>query len=221
MEGRLLLVDDEVAVLDILSEYFVAQGYDVQTATSGEEALKHVLDTRPDLVLLDVRMPGIDGVEVLSRLRTMDPDIAVIMVTANEDVDLARQTLKLGAFDYVAKPFDFDYLLRAAAAAIVNAGGRRPTPPSAGPWRELASTVFQAARGIEGDARRSTGARLEQAALTAARHAGAGRLDSSREQLAEIELLLAVATQLGDLDSAASDAVAAAVGAARRALPAA
>jgi DNA-binding NtrC family response regulator len=129
MEGQLLLVDDEVPVLDILSEYFVAQGYDVQTATSGEEALRRVAERRPDLVFLDVRMPGIDGLEVLKRLRTAHPEIAVIMVTANEDADLARHTMKLGAFDYVAKPFDFDYLSRAASAAIVHAGGAAPPAP--------------------------------------------------------------------------------------------
>ena len=223
MEGRLLLVDDELAVLDILSEYFVAQGYDVETATSGEDALKRVRDQPPDLVMLDVRMPGIDGVEVLSRLRATDPEIPVIMVTANEDVDLARQMLQLGAFDYVGKPFDFDYLARAASAALLRGDGTnghaaRPTPQA---WTALTHAVFRAARGITGEARRSTGERLEQAVLAAVRHGGAGRLDSSREQLTELELLLGVAVELGDLDTTTRDAVAAAVGAARRTLPAA
>jgi DNA-binding response OmpR family regulator len=224
MEGRLLLVDDEAAVLDILSEYFVAQGYDVETATSGEDALQRVRDKRPDLVMLDVRMPGLDGVEVLTRLRAMDPGVAVIMVTANEDVELARQTLKLGAFDYVAKPFDFDYLTRAASAALLHVGGsQRAAASSAGTeaWPQLVLAVFRAARDVAGGARRSTADRLEQAALAAARHAGAGRIESTREQLAELQLLLDVAVQLGDLDPPARDAVAAAVGAARRTLPAA
>lgn len=222
MEGRLLLVDDEVAVLDILSEYFVAQGYDVETAINGEEALTLVRQKRPDLVLLDVRMPGLDGVEVLTRLRATEPDLAVIMVTANEDVELARHTLQLGAFDYVAKPFDFDYLSRAAAAALAHIGAADPAAREAtGAWTTLVESVFRAARTIAPDARRSTAERLEQAALAAARHAGAGRIDSSREQLAELELVLAVALRLGDIEPRTRDAVAAAVGGARRTLPAA
>jgi DNA-binding response OmpR family regulator len=222
MEGRLLLVDDEAAVLDILSEYFVAQGYDVETATSGEDALERVRDKRPDLVMLDVRMPGLDGVEVLTRLRATDPGVAVIMVTANEDVELARQTLKLGAFDYVAKPFDFDYLARAASAALLHVDGshQASSSPALEAWPGLVLAAFRAARGVA-DARRSTADRLEQAALAAARHAGAGRVDSTREQLAELELLLDVAVRLGDLDPPTRDAVAAAVGSARRTLPAA
>ena len=110
MEGRLLLVDDELAVLDISSEYFVAQGYDVETATSGEDALKRVRDQRPDLVMLDVRMPGIDGVEVLS-----------------EDVDLARQLeLLLGVAVDLG---DLDPTTREAVAAAV--GAARRTLPAA------------------------------------------------------------------------------------------
>src|SRR5947208_2963427 len=71
MEGRLLLVDDDPGVLDLLNEYFAGQGYDVEVATSGEVALSAVRAKRPDLVILDIRMPGIDGVEVLRRLRRL------------------------------------------------------------------------------------------------------------------------------------------------------
>src|SRR5207249_6329073 len=72
MEGRLLLVDDDPGVLDLLNEYFAGQGYDVEVATSGEVALSAVRAKRPDLVILDIRMPGIDGVEVLRHLRRQD-----------------------------------------------------------------------------------------------------------------------------------------------------
>ncbi len=121
--GRILVVDDEAPVREVLSEYFTTQGYAVDTAASGNEALAAIRRARPDLVLLDIRMPGIDGVEVLRRIREADDGVAVIMVTANEDVVLARETLKLGAFDYVAKPFDFSYLDRAVAAGLVRSGG--------------------------------------------------------------------------------------------------
>jgi two-component system response regulator (stage 0 sporulation protein F) len=105
--GRILIVDDEQTVLEVLSEYFTTQGYTTRTASGGAEALAAVERERPDLVLLDVRMPGLDGVEVLRRLRQADQRLAVIMVTANEDLALAKETLKIGAFDYVAKPYDF------------------------------------------------------------------------------------------------------------------
>src|SRR5207247_298063 len=81
----------------VLSEYFTSQGHTVDEAANGDEALATIRRDRPDLVLLDIRMPGIDGVEVLRRIRKLDGTLSVIMVTANEDVTLARETLELGA----------------------------------------------------------------------------------------------------------------------------
>jgi two-component system response regulator (stage 0 sporulation protein F) len=109
--GRILVVDDEAPVREVLTEYFSSHGYTVDTASNGNDALATIRRDRPDLVLLDVRMPGIDGVEVLRRIRKLDDTLTVIMVTANEDVALARETLRLGALDYVAKPFDDEELL--------------------------------------------------------------------------------------------------------------
>lgn len=122
MEGHLLLVDDEPAVRDLLHEYFAGQGYTVSTA-DGETALAAVRAQRPDLVMLDVRMPGLDGVEVLRRLRRHDTTLPVVMLTANEDVELARELLGMGAFDYVAKPFDFAHLEQVVIAGLLHGGG--------------------------------------------------------------------------------------------------
>src|SRR5213593_5123888 len=124
--GRILVVDDEAPVREVLTEYFGTEGYAVEAAGSGIEALTAIRDGRADLVLLDVRMPGLDGIQVLRRIRELTESVPVIMVTANEDVGLAKQTLKLGAFDYVAKPFDFDYLDRAVAAALARVGDKTP-----------------------------------------------------------------------------------------------
>ncbi len=146
-QGRLLLVDDEAPVLEVLNEYFSSQGYAVETASTGADALTVAQHYRPDLVLLDIRMPGMDGVEVLKKLRELDPDLAVIMVTANEDSALARETLKIGAFDYVSKPFDFGHLDRAVSAAIVHSGGLAPvgTTEATPDWFQgLALQVFRA-----------------------------------------------------------------------------
>jgi len=225
--GRLLIVDDEEPVVEVLSDYFSGQGYQVGTARNGAEALAAVRRTRPDLVLLDVRMPGIDGVEVLRRIRALDGALPVIMVTANEDVALARETLKIGAFDYVAKPFDFAYLDRTVAAGLARAGGPRPAEaiteepeaaPADDPWRYLARVVFRLARSMPDGARGSTGGRLEAAALAAAREGAAARTTSAGEHLDEIELLADIAEDLGDLSGPDLAELEAAIGAARAAL---
>jgi DNA-binding response OmpR family regulator len=212
--GRILVVDDEEPVRDVPCEYFESQGFGVEAAPDGEAALAALGRLRPDLVLLDVRMPGIDGVEVLRRIRRADPDVPV-MVTANEDVALAKEMLKLGAFDYVAKPFDFSYLDRGVSEAA-------ETPePADGPWPALARAVFRAARGMAAVARGSTGSRLETAALAAARLAASGQSKEAAQHLGELALLLTIAAELGDLTGPDLAAVESALSSARRALPSA
>ncbi|OGK82235.1 MAG: hypothetical protein A2050_11845 [Candidatus Rokubacteria bacterium GWA2_73_35] len=220
--GRILIVDDEEPVREVLGEYFATQGYAVETAGSGTDALAVVERERPDLVLLDVRMPGLDGVETLRRIRTLDGAVVVIMVTANEDVALARETLKIGAFDYVAKPFDFSYLDRAVAAAFLQAGGlapARPAPPANEAWSSLARAVFHATRRMSGPARTATGARLEDTALAAAREAVGGHPDAACQWLGQLELLVEIAADLGDLPAAERAVVERALEATRRSLP--
>ena len=106
---RILIVDDEPLIIEVLGEHFKA-GYDVDTAMNGTDALAAVLRQRPDLVLMDINMPRMNGVEVLKDIKKIDESIPVIMVTANEQVALAAEALKSGAFGYVPKPFDFRYL---------------------------------------------------------------------------------------------------------------
>ena len=224
--GRILVVDDEGPVREVLSEYFTSQGYTVDEAPNGDEALATIRRNRPDLVLLDIRMPGIDGVEVLRRIRKLDGTLSVIMVTANEDVTLARETLELGAFDYVAKPFDYEYLDRTVSAGLVQSSATSAADEAvkADPWRRLAHAIFRATRAMNATARASTGTRLEAAALAAAREAAARRASVATEHLEhleEIELLLSIAADLGDLPGTDRTLVETALEAARRALPAA
>jgi two-component system, response regulator, stage 0 sporulation protein F len=212
MGGRLLLVDDDPAVLDVLSEYFVGQGYKVSVASNGEAALSGVRVHRPDLVLLDIRMDGLDGVEVLRRLRRLDATLPVVMVTANEDVTLARETLTLGAFDYVAKPFDFSHLDTVVSAAVLHGGTTsEAASDESDAWTALATLVFQAVRGMAEAGRRSTGERMEAAVLEAARLRLAGRNDDARACLGELRLLLMLAGELGDLTAARREPIAAAL----------
>ncbi len=220
--GRILVVDDEPPVREVLTEYFATQGYVVQSAGNGNDALAAITRERPDLVLLDIRMPGIDGVETLRRIRELDEAVPVIMVTANEDVALARETLKLGAFDYVAKPFDFGYLDRAVAAGLVQAGipavWEKPAEAPRDVWTNLAEAVFRATRGMDAGARASTGMRLESATLAAAREAAAGRQAGAVEHLGELALLLTLTADLRDLPDSDRAQIEAAREAARRTL---
>ena len=106
---RLLIVDDEPLILEVLTEHFKSE-YDVDTALNGADALGAILRARPDVVMLDINMPRMNGVEVLKDIKQIDESIAVIMVTANEQVAMAAEALRNGAFGYVPKPFDFRYL---------------------------------------------------------------------------------------------------------------
>jgi two-component system response regulator (stage 0 sporulation protein F) len=222
--GRILIVDDEAPVREVLNDYFVERGYVVFMASNGEEALAAFTREGPDVVLLDVRMPGIDGMQVLKRLREADPDVPVIMVTANEDLETARETLSIGAFDYVAKPFDFEHLNRTVVAAIVHSGGTPLGDSGFGatlpdPWSRLVTEVFRSVRGMDREARASTGVRLEDAALAAAREAMAGRLAEATSHLTEIKLLVAVASSLGDLPASGRAVIDGALETAEAALP--
>jgi DNA-binding response OmpR family regulator len=221
--GRMLIVDDEAPVRDLLSDYFVERRFTVNTAGDGLEALAAFARERPDVVLLDVRMPGLDGLAVLRRLREADPGVAVIMVTANEDLAIARETLAIGAFDYVAKPFDFEHLDRTVVTAMVHSGRPVATATDVAaeaedPWNRLVSDVFRAVREMQPGTRVSTGARLEDAALFAARQALAGRPAQAAPHLAEIRLLVDVADRLGDLPATARSILDAALAAAEAAL---
>ncbi len=107
---RVLVVDDEPDAVELLTEFLRAKGYEVSTASDGEEALRKVKEDRPHLILLDVRMPKLNGMEVLRRVREIDREVGVIMVTAVNEEETGREALKLGAFDYITKPLDLKYL---------------------------------------------------------------------------------------------------------------
>jgi CheY-like chemotaxis protein len=109
--SRILLIDDDPGVIDMLRTFLEASksGYLVDTALSGEAGLAAVAERRPDVVLLDLRMPGLDGLEVIKRIRAIDPSIPVIMVTSASYQETS-QALKSGAFAYIAKPFELRYI---------------------------------------------------------------------------------------------------------------
>lgn len=108
---RILLVDDDKNLSRVIVEYLTEiRGHTVRAVASGEEALAALEHERPDIVLLDVMMPGIGGMETLARMRALAPDMPVLMVTASDDAGLTRKALSLGAAGYVTKPFHLDDL---------------------------------------------------------------------------------------------------------------
>ncbi|MBL9081445.1 MAG: sigma-54-dependent Fis family transcriptional regulator [Planctomycetales bacterium] len=132
--SRVLIVDDEESICWGLSRLLKDEGYDVTTAASAEEALATVESAPPDLALLDVRLPGIDGLTALERLRRAKHDFPVIVVTAYGNLDTAVLAVDRGAFDYLTKPFDLEHVVevvkRASESLAKNAGPRLAPPPA-------------------------------------------------------------------------------------------
>src|SRR5215510_11209708 len=110
MSGRILIVDDEKALLIALRGLLSKEGYQVETAASGEEALRRIESGSFHVVVTDLSMDGVSGMQVLERARAFDPDLAVVMITAHGSEKAAVQAMKLGATDYLPKPFDNDEL---------------------------------------------------------------------------------------------------------------
>jgi DNA-binding NtrC family response regulator len=117
-EPRILIVDDEEVVRDVLQRILKEAGYDVTAAVDGEHALDILCQAEHEIVLLDIKMPGMTGIEVLAKLTAEWPDICVIMVTAVVDAQTAVKAMKLGAFDYITKPFDRDDVVQKVGEAI-------------------------------------------------------------------------------------------------------
>ena len=117
-KGRILIVDDELAVRDALGKWFTSEGYAAHPSSSAREALETIQKKEFDIALLDIKMPGMDGMELQARLKQADPDLTVIMMTGYASVETAVQALKRGAYDYVTKPVDPDELSHLVANAL-------------------------------------------------------------------------------------------------------
>jgi len=108
---KMLVVDDNADLRTSLAQQFIAEDFEVETAVDGGDALDKIGRENYDIVLLDLKMPGIDGIGVLNGLKTMNKNPHVIMLTATADVPTAQECVKLGASDYVSKPYDPEDLL--------------------------------------------------------------------------------------------------------------
>lgn len=122
---KVLVVDDDPGVRELLTDFLASRGYAVETAADGALGLEAVARSAPDLVLLDLMMPGMNGMEVLQRLRAGAGSSAVVVITAVSDEAIGRSALQRGAIDYLTKPIDLAYLERVVSAALLGAEAQR------------------------------------------------------------------------------------------------
>ncbi len=117
---RVLVVDDEPSVVDVFRDFLGAQGYVLSAASSAEEALRVIPDLRPDIILTDINLPGLSGLEVMRFAKRLDPEVAVIVVTGYASASSAIDALRQGAYDYITKPFDLDNIHQIVERAFAN-----------------------------------------------------------------------------------------------------
>jgi DNA-binding response OmpR family regulator len=209
-KSKILVVDDEPSVAEILTEFFTSKGYEVISASGGLEGLSKAEKHRPDVILLDVRMPDLDGITVLRRIREVNPCVGILMMSGNSDTEAAKESLQLGAFDYILKPFDFDYLDRAVHKMLTAAAPADAVPglqsaataPEASPHGllyDLALEVFKSTRTITSESRASLGTALETAALGAVQKGVSGEKQEVIRSLNHLRMLVRFARDLGDI----------------------
>lgn len=113
MSEKILIVDDQYGIRILLNEVFQKEGYQTFQAANGVQAIEIVNKHSPDLVLLDMKIPGMDGIEILKRLKKIDSEIRVIIMTAYGELDMIQEAKDLGAITHFAKPFDIDEIRQA------------------------------------------------------------------------------------------------------------
>jgi two-component system, OmpR family, response regulator CpxR len=121
MKISILLVDDEREFVDVLAQRLEVRGFEVSTSYSGDEAVAKVRERSPDVVVLDVVMPGTNGIDTLHEIKRLDPLVEVIMLSGQSTVQAAIDGMKLGAFDYLLKPTETEELVE----KITRARGRK------------------------------------------------------------------------------------------------
>lgn len=117
---KILTVDDEMGIDSFFYEFFTARNYEVLNAQSGKEAVEIVKKHKPRIVLLDINMRGMSGIEALKKIREFDRDAVVIMVTGVKDDDIIKEALDAGASDYITKPLSLEYLEKVVMLKFMN-----------------------------------------------------------------------------------------------------
>jgi ActR/RegA family two-component response regulator len=120
MSRRVLVIDDEQGIRTALGQLLDYEGYDVRTVASVADGLAAYTDMRPHLVFMDVKLPGVDGLEGLRKLRALDPDAVVVMISGHGTIQTAVEATQLGAYDFLEKPLDTDRVLLTARNATLD-----------------------------------------------------------------------------------------------------
>jgi putative two-component system response regulator len=118
MEEQILIVDDEENICNILARRLTREGYLCVTANNGREALNYFYKNTFSLIISDIKMPEMDGVELLKKVKSVDPNMMVIMVTAYPEIDMAVEAMRLGAYDFIIKPADLDFVVLSVKKAL-------------------------------------------------------------------------------------------------------
>lgn len=118
-KSSIMVVDDEPDILLVLGEFLSAEGFKVLTAKSGQQALEKLKEHTVNLVLLDMAMPNMNGIETLREIKKIAPGLPVIMITAYRDAEKAVEAFRLGAFDCIFKPFDLKYLRQSVMSKLL------------------------------------------------------------------------------------------------------
>jgi DNA-binding response OmpR family regulator len=188
--ARVLVVDDDPEALEMLSTWLRLHHYSVDTCPDSAQALV-VFEVRlPDAVLLDLHMPLVDGTEIFSLMHRSQPEVPIIIVTGDDDADLGRIILDCGAFDYVLKPVDLDYLGTALAAATARVW--EPSTDDGQSIRDLSYAVLRAIR--RSDPQWPARERLESLAFSAVRNALGGQPVKALDALLELRTVVAETT---------------------------
>ena len=116
----ILIVDDEQDICDVLTMFLKKEGYETDTAKLGRDAVSKFQEKKPSLVFLDIKLPDIDGIEVLKKIKEINAETPVIMITAFRDAERVVSAFRLGAYDCIFKPFDFKYIKTAMLTSIGN-----------------------------------------------------------------------------------------------------
>ncbi|MFC1884239.1 response regulator [Thermodesulfobacteriota bacterium] len=108
----ILVVDDEMPICELLREFLSQMGHQVITASSGEQGIEKLRENRPEALFLDIRMPGMNGIDVLRKIRDTDKDLSIIMLSGFGDYSTVQQAYKTGANHYVQKPIELDHVIK-------------------------------------------------------------------------------------------------------------
>ncbi len=126
---QVLVVDDEAVIREGMRRILESDGYCVETSASGKTALEKMQERDFDVVITDLKMPGMDGIEVLKAIKILQPDVPVLMITGYATVDTAVEAMKYGAFDYIAKPFTLEQISEKVRKAMLSRPQSSKTSP--------------------------------------------------------------------------------------------